>query len=84
MKKIKIVLLSLAMSSFVACSSNDDTEEMVEECVTCNAYDPIEGSTVPKREICKDANGNAFIQGTDTTIEYNKYIEIQRRVTTCQ
>ncbi|HHC80641.1 MAG TPA: hypothetical protein ENK46_12210 [Flavobacteriia bacterium] len=84
MKKIKIVLLSLTISSFVACSSNDDTEDMVKECVTCDAYNPLEGPTVPEREICKGANGNAFIQGTDTTIEYNEYIEIQRRVTTCQ
>jgi len=84
MKKVKIALLGLVISSFMACSSNDDApEEVQKECVTCDAYDPIEGAQIPEREICKGDNGNAFLGSTDTTIEYNTYLEIQRRNTTC-
>lgn len=84
MKKVKIALLGLVIGSFVACSSNDDTAEVEEkECVTCEAYDPVEGAQIPEREICKGDNGNAFIGSIDTTVEYNAYVASQRNNTTC-
>jgi len=83
MKKIKIVLLSLGMISFIACSSSDDSKDEDKTCVTCAAYEH-QGQAIPAVEVCKGENGNAFVLNIDTTIEYNAYLTLQSTLTTCQ
>jgi len=83
MKKLILLVSVVSIISFSACSSDDDNKEEKETCVTCAAYD-IQGTAVPAIDICKGENGNAFIQGIDSTVAYDTYISTLEQLTTCE
>ena len=53
------------------------------DCVTCAAYE-IAGQSIPAIEVCEGANGNAFVQGVDTTQPFAAFIASQETFTTCE
>jgi hypothetical protein len=83
MKKIILTLAIIAAISFTSCSSTDDANDPISDCVTCAAYQ-IAGIDVPAVEVCEGENGNAFVQGVDTTVAYATYISTLQQLTTCE
>lgn len=56
-------------------------------CVTCEAYiNNVAGLDIPVEEVkvCKGDNGNAFVEGIDTELKYENYLEGARSFTTCK
>lgn len=68
MKKLILSLVLLAGMTFVACSKDDDGGN----CVTCS--ETFEGETY-KYKVCKNADGNATVEGEDTEMEFDEYVD---------
>lgn len=64
MKKVFFAAVFAAFA-LTSCGNDDDGGQT---CTTCNSG----GQSV---EICQGDNGNAFVGGTDTTINYNTYVD---------
>lgn len=67
---------------FVAAFCEEDNNPS-DNCVTCAAYE-IQGQTIPSTEVCEGENGNAYVNGMDTTMSYDSYIQAQEMLTTCE
>lgn len=54
-------------------------------CVTCSAYTNGAGQTIPADNVCRGANGNAFVNNVDSDTPYATYLAAQVALTrTCQ
>lgn len=54
-------------------------------CVTCSAYTNGSGQSFPADNVCRGANGNAFVNNVDSDTPYDAYIAAQVALTrTCQ
>ena len=69
MKKIILAVALLAGMTFVACSSDDDKGN---NCVDCTVSFDGQSQTY---QVCKADNGNATVQGQDSGIGYDDYVE---------
>lgn len=71
----------LAGLAIVSCSKDDDKGGNG-NCVTCDEFTQA-GITLPAEEVCKGDNGNAFIEGEDSGMSYDQYLQVKRAFTTC-
>lgn len=60
MKKIILSAALLAGLAFASCSKDDGNDDNRNRCFTCNSI-----------EICEGDNGNAYLQGQDTGVDYD-------------
>lgn len=66
MKKLILSVALLAGMTFIACS--DDDSKKNDNCVPCAALEAAD-------EVCKGDNGNAFVIGIDTQVEFDEYVD---------
>lgn len=65
----KLMLSTLVIGSLLvltSCKSDDDGGS--DDCTSCT----VQGA--PAIEICEGENGNAFVSGQDTEVEYDGYV----------
>ena len=79
MKKLVLGALLLGLV-VISCKKDDDGGD--NNCQTCDAYTE-QGATFPEVEVCKGDNGNAFLEGTDTTVPFSQYITALEVFTSC-
>ncbi len=77
-----LALSVFAVIGFTSCGSDDDGDDGVSNCVTCDAYELI-GQSVPEFEVCEGSDGNAYVDGVDSGTEYSIYITAQEALTDC-
>jgi hypothetical protein len=69
MKKLLFSLAVFSAITFAACSSDDDNGTGGSACRTCE----IAGED--SYRVCRGTNGNAFVDDTDTGVEYGEYLD---------
>lgn len=74
MKKIILTVALLAGMTFVACSSDDDNNNSIGSCVTCEAYS-FGGVSIPEEEYCREDFENQA--------QYEQFVNAQEQVTNC-
>jgi len=52
-------------------------------CVTCAAY-PQNGVQVPAEEVCKGPGNKAYVNGVNSSVDYDLYIQTKEALTDCE
>lgn len=81
MKKLVLSMVLLAGLTIVSCSKDDDGGSN-SGCVTCDSY-TVMGMEMPEQEVCKGENGNAFVDGEDTEMTFDTYVNALETQTEC-
>tara|TARA_R110002050_G_scaffold54303_2_gene122917 strand:- start:11799 stop:12032 length:234 start_codon:yes stop_codon:yes gene_type:complete len=77
MKKFMLLALAIGTLGFASCDKDDDGGD--DKCTSCTVQN------APAIQICEGENGNAFIAGQDSGVEYAGYVSaIKTSGATCK